>query len=244
MGLPVVCSDAGGLPENIDDGVTGFVVPRRDAGALADRLARLASDPTLREQLGTSARRRAETRFDVEHQLDRFDGLYRELLDGHERRPRPDPRKEERLETLDLLRKELSALETRRERLQKEVWGREVVERVQEFAARSLPRYARVLVVSRGDDHLLDLVGRRASHFPQASDGAYAGHHPADSDAAIKHLEELREGGAQYLVIPGTSLWWLEHYAHFHEHLQSSYRRIVHEPEAYAAFSLEETPIS
>ena len=63
-------------------------------------------------------------RFDVEHQLDRFDGLYRELLDGHERRPRPDPRKEERLGTLDLLRKELSALETRRERLQKEVWGR------------------------------------------------------------------------------------------------------------------------
>jgi glycosyltransferase involved in cell wall biosynthesis len=244
MGLPVVCSDAGGLPENIDDGVTGFVVPRRDAGALADRLARLASDPTLREQLGTSARRRAETHFDMEQQLDRFDALYRDLLDGDERRPRRDPRKEERLETLDLLRKELRALETRRELLEKEVRGREVVERVQEFAASSLPRYARVLVVSRGDDHLLDLVGRHASHFPQAGDGAYAGHHPADSDAAIDHLEELREGGAQYLVIPGTSLWWLEHYAHFHEHLKRSYRRIVHEPEAYAVFSLEETPVS
>ena len=89
MGLPVVCSDAGGLPENIDDGVTGFVVPRRDTGALADRLARLASDPTLGSS-SASARRRAEMHFDVEHQLDRFDGLYRELLDGHERRPRPD----------------------------------------------------------------------------------------------------------------------------------------------------------
>ena len=242
MGLPVVCSDAGGLPENVEDGVTGFVVPRRDAGALADRLARLASDPTLREQLGSSARRRAETRFDVEYQLDRFEELYRDLLDGHERKPRPDPRKEDRLETLELMRKELSALETRRERLRKEVWGREVVERVQEFAAASLPRYARVLVVSRGDDHLVDLIGRHASHFPQAADGAYAGHHPADSESAIRHLEEMREAGAQYLVIPGTSMWWLEHYGDFREHLERSYRRIAHEPEAYAAFNLEDGP--
>ena len=104
------------------------------------------------------------------------------------------------------------------------------------------PRRARVLVVSRGDDHLVDLVGRRASHFPQARDGAYAGHHPADSDAAINHLEELREAGAQYLVIPGTSLWWLA-LCQFHEHLQRRYRCIVHEPE-YAAFSLEETLVS
>ena len=48
-------------------------------------------------------------------------------------------------------------------------------------------------MVSRGDDDLVDLVGRRASHFPQARDGEYAGHHPADSDAAVDHLEDLRE---------------------------------------------------
>jgi glycosyltransferase involved in cell wall biosynthesis len=242
MGLPVVCSDAGGLPENVADGVTGFVVPRRDSGALADRLARLASDPTLREQFGSSARRRAETRFDVEGQLDHFEELYRELLDGHERRPRTDPRKEERLETLEMLRKELSGLETRRERLRKEVWGREVVERVQEFAAGSLPRYAKVLVVSRGDDHLVDLVGRHAAHFPQTPDGEYAGYHPSDSGAAISHLEELRDRGAQYLVIPGTSMWWLDHYAEFRQHLERNYKRIADEPVAYAAFCLDEEP--
>ena len=92
----------------------------------------------------------------------------------------------------------------------------------------ALPRYARVLVVSRGDDHLVDLVGRRASHFPQARDGAYAGHHPADSDAAINHLEELREAGAQYLVSPAPRCggWFRQ----FHEHLQRRYRCIVHEP--------------
>ena len=45
---------------------------------------------------------------------------------------------------------------------------------------------------------------------------------------------------AHSTVIPGTSLWWLEHYAQFHEHPRCRYRCIVHEPE-YAAFSLEET---
>jgi colanic acid/amylovoran biosynthesis glycosyltransferase len=52
MEIPVVCSDAGGLPENVEDGVTGKVVPRRDAEALAEALARLAMDPPLESEIG------------------------------------------------------------------------------------------------------------------------------------------------------------------------------------------------
>ena len=42
-----------------------------------------------------------------------------------------------------------------------------------------------VLVVSKGDPELLRLGTRRARHFPEADDGSWAGHHPADSGEAI-----------------------------------------------------------
>lgn len=81
MGVPVVCTDAGGLPANVADGESGFVVPRRDPGALADRLSSLARDPALRRRMGEAGRRRALARFRLEDQLDAFERLYRELLE-------------------------------------------------------------------------------------------------------------------------------------------------------------------
>jgi colanic acid/amylovoran biosynthesis glycosyltransferase len=80
MEVPVVTSDAGGLPENVDDGVTGFVVPRRDADAMAARLLELARDPGLRARLGKAGRVRALARFDLDRQAEAFVRLYSELL--------------------------------------------------------------------------------------------------------------------------------------------------------------------
>ena len=68
MQLAVVCSDAGGLPENVVDGETGFVVPRRDAQAAAARLAQLAGDPALRRRLGQAGRARVQAHFRLEEQ--------------------------------------------------------------------------------------------------------------------------------------------------------------------------------
>jgi colanic acid/amylovoran biosynthesis glycosyltransferase len=79
MEVPVVTSDAGGLPENVEDGVTGFVVPRRDARAVADKLALLAADPALRARLGAAGRKRALEHFDLEHQAEAFVQMYREV---------------------------------------------------------------------------------------------------------------------------------------------------------------------
>jgi colanic acid/amylovoran biosynthesis glycosyltransferase len=79
-GVPVVCSDAGGLPENVADGETGFVVPRRDPAAAAARLAQLAADPGLRARMGAAGRARVARLFDPERQLDAFEALYREVL--------------------------------------------------------------------------------------------------------------------------------------------------------------------
>ena len=79
MGIPVVTTDAGGLPENVVDGVTGFVVPRRDSEKLASRLVELARDEKLRRTLGAAGHERAVTHFDLDRQAAAFLQLYEEL---------------------------------------------------------------------------------------------------------------------------------------------------------------------
>jgi colanic acid/amylovoran biosynthesis glycosyltransferase len=79
MNLPVVCSDADGLRENVADDVTGFVVPRRDSDAMAEMLALLAEDGNLRQQMGQAGRRRVEQHFNLEQQLDAFEVFYETL---------------------------------------------------------------------------------------------------------------------------------------------------------------------
>jgi glycosyltransferase involved in cell wall biosynthesis len=58
-GIPVIASSSGALPTIVDDGVTGFLFPRGDAGALADRMMRLAKDPGLARRMGAAAREKA-----------------------------------------------------------------------------------------------------------------------------------------------------------------------------------------
>ncbi len=53
---PVVCTNVGGMPEAVQEGVTGYVVPPNDPGALSDRLYRLLDDPTLARSMGEAAR--------------------------------------------------------------------------------------------------------------------------------------------------------------------------------------------
>jgi glycosyltransferase involved in cell wall biosynthesis len=62
-GLPVVATDVGGMAEQVEDGVTGRLVPRGDAAALADALADLAGNPALRAEYGAAARARVAARF-------------------------------------------------------------------------------------------------------------------------------------------------------------------------------------
>jgi len=101
--------------------------------------------------------------------------------------------------------------------------------RVKAAVREHVPEGSTLLVVSRGDEALVGLNGRKAWHFPQLEDGTYAGRHPADDAEAIAELERLRERGAQYLVLPATSLWWLDHYAGFRRHLDR-YQRSSDDP--------------
>lgn len=97
------------------------------------------------------------------------------------------------------------------------------------------------LVVSKGDDTLLCVSGRIGRHFPQSTDGGWAGYHPADSESAVRHLEALRQRGARYLVFPASAFWWLHHYHGLVEHLEASYRR-VHGDEHVTVFDLRAVP--
>lgn len=81
MRLPVVCSDAEGLSENVQDMVTGFVVPRRSSDLLTERLAMLAGDPEMRRLMGEAGRERVMHFFRVDQEIDAFEKLYSETID-------------------------------------------------------------------------------------------------------------------------------------------------------------------
>jgi GT2 family glycosyltransferase len=110
---------------------------------------------------------------------------------------------------------------------------------IREVVEESVPKDATVLVVSRGDDEALELGGREAWHFPQEADGTYAGSYPQDSDEAVAHLEDLHGKGAQYLLVPSTSAWWLEHYEGFARHLRDRCRALAAREEC-ALFALDD----
>ena len=79
-GLPVVATDIAGIPEQVEDGESGFLIPTGDSEALADRLNRLLVDSGLRDEMGACGCERAE-RFSVEAMVGQLDGIYRELLE-------------------------------------------------------------------------------------------------------------------------------------------------------------------
>ena len=128
-------------------------------------------------------------------------------------------------------------------RQRRSVHYQELVSRVQHTIDATLPYDANVLVVSRGDDDLLTLAGRTASHFPNTPDGLYAGYHPRDSTEAIEHLEKNRQEGSQFLVIPASMLWWLEYYPEFAGHMARHYPFSEHEG-ACLIYQLTDTPVS
>jgi glycosyltransferase involved in cell wall biosynthesis len=77
--IPVVASDAGGLPEVVENGVTGVVVPRGDSRALASALESLLADPMLRRRMGVAGRQRALRLFDWDRTAEKFEEIYRGL---------------------------------------------------------------------------------------------------------------------------------------------------------------------
>ncbi len=79
-GLPVVSTRHAGIPEQVDDGVTGLLVGERDRAAMADALVRLAADPARRRVLGDAGRAKMRREYSIEAHRQNLQTVYDELL--------------------------------------------------------------------------------------------------------------------------------------------------------------------
>jgi GT2 family glycosyltransferase len=125
--------------------------------------------------------------------------------------------------------------------------SRQLVRRIRKVVRDALPLDATVLVVTNGDQHLLDLDVRRTWHFPQqspqtalpdASPGTWAAYNHLTTTVGIAQLEMLRSRGANYLLFPKTALGWLANYAAFERYLNSRYKVAVREDDICVIYSL------
>jgi glycosyltransferase involved in cell wall biosynthesis len=86
-GLPTVATNVGGIPEAIENGVTGLLVPAGNVGALVEALSLLLSDPAKRIQMGHAARERLLRSFVLEQQVVRTEEMYLDLCGASSRQP-------------------------------------------------------------------------------------------------------------------------------------------------------------
>ncbi len=78
-GLPVVCTDADGLPENVADGITGFVVPKWNPGAIADKIEWCIENKDKLKEAGIQGVKRAQERFNIKEQIKAFVQFYKRV---------------------------------------------------------------------------------------------------------------------------------------------------------------------
>ena len=80
MGMPVLSTWHSGIPELVDDGVSGFLVPERDTDALAERISLLSGNRDEWAGLGRAGRKKVEREFNLDRLHDQLVELYREIL--------------------------------------------------------------------------------------------------------------------------------------------------------------------
>jgi glycosyltransferase involved in cell wall biosynthesis len=89
FGLPVIATPVGGVPEILTHGHDGLLVPPGDIAALAAAIARLTSDPELRQRLGRAARDTVAKRFSLDSAVERLLGIYRRFgIEPRQARPK------------------------------------------------------------------------------------------------------------------------------------------------------------
>jgi 2-polyprenyl-3-methyl-5-hydroxy-6-metoxy-1,4-benzoquinol methylase len=132
------------------------------------------------------------------------------------------------IEERNRLRHEVARLQELCFRSQPNVDYRHLIQNIRDLVRTHVPQGGLVLVLSRGDEELLQLDPCRAAHFPQQDNGTYTGYHPLDGAAVIQDLEEIRQrSGAEFFLIPQTALWWLVEYRELADYLNEHATRII-----------------
>jgi colanic acid/amylovoran/stewartan biosynthesis glycosyltransferase WcaL/AmsK/CpsK len=83
-GLPILSTRHSGIPEVVQDGESGFLVPERDTDALAEKLAYLIEHPERWPEMGRQGRKYVEEHYDIDRLNDRLVEIYQELLRGQQ----------------------------------------------------------------------------------------------------------------------------------------------------------------
>ena len=84
MGRPVIVTDLGGLPEVVEDGVSGVVIPPEDPAALAEASLALFNDVARARLMGAAGKKRAYEMFSLERYASDYENLYRHLAADHQ----------------------------------------------------------------------------------------------------------------------------------------------------------------
>ena len=79
--LPVVATSVGGVPEVVDSGSTGMLVPSGAPEKLAEAIGELADHPEMREEMGRNGYERALARFSIQATVRATEDLYRQLVE-------------------------------------------------------------------------------------------------------------------------------------------------------------------
>jgi glycosyltransferase involved in cell wall biosynthesis len=86
-GKPVICTAAGALPEVVEDGEVGLVVPLRDSKSLAQAMRYLLENPEVRNRMGKAAAKRASMLFDLLVETRAYEDLYESLIPKVQAKP-------------------------------------------------------------------------------------------------------------------------------------------------------------
>ncbi len=78
--VPAIVSNVGGMPELVEDGISGIVVPPSNPRALANAIAALAADPDRADRLGNAARKRIEKTFHIDSTINKIEKLFQQTL--------------------------------------------------------------------------------------------------------------------------------------------------------------------
>jgi hypothetical protein len=221
VGTPTVSTSIGVEGVNIEDGV--HVLTADDPTAFAQAMVRLLKHPSLWKRLSENGADYVTKVYGREAVQERFLKAVSAVM-------------ARKVKTLDLVE---APTESNRTMVGGQQYQK-LRERLQALARAELPQDATVIVVSKGDDRLLHLNGRKAWHFPRSEDGTYAGYYPANSAEAMAHLETLREKGGDYLIFPSTAFWWFNYYGEFKQHLETHYRIVCHQEDTCTIFALRE----
>ncbi len=118
----------------------------------------------------------------------------------------------------------------------------ELCHRVEATLESATPPDAVIAVVSKGDPRLVEIEGRTGLHFPRDAEGRYAGYYPKTSEEAIAGVESSRRAGVQFLCLPTTAFWWLDHYQALSAWLNAHCHVVAHDQETCVVYDLTRPP--